>query len=224
MMNFSHLTDEQEAFAKFVFARQKQITAVKQAGKKISFKNIPNTAKISVTQHGVFTDSYLKSIPATLDRLTRINALTLINMLLMFPHSHTIIKIHDRKVKLNTPSVSNLIQIMRENQSHTMSCICCGLTAKYAYIERSITASDKTANFKNLQYSIAFYGVRKDGSEQRFTVDHIDPTSAGGRNVTENMQIMCGYCNSLKSSIPNEAFTSSRKIISEIMSKQKETA
>ena len=66
-------------------------------------------------------------------------------------------------------------------------CICteCGLRASYICLE-SIGGQRPHFNL---------YGVTDSGEEVLFTKDHIKPRSKGGKDLLDNLQIMCEPCN-----------------------------
>lgn len=192
--------------------RQQHINNV--AGKSV--KPTPNKPKISVTQTGIYTDSYLASVPASLERVCRIRTSIIIPLLL---ETHGTgqqkgsIKIAGAKVKLTSPTVNDIVNIMRNANLEELACACCGLVSKYAYVERHIGKKGTKA----ITHSLCFYGVDSSGREQRMTIDHIDALSGGGRNILSNKQIMCQPCNAIKSSIPNDVFLRNRKAINNLI-------
>ena len=44
------------------------------------------------------------------------------------------------------------------------------------------------------------------GDTEDLTIDHKHPVILGGEDLKNNLQTLCGYCNSIKSDIPDKHF------------------
>lgn len=55
-----------------------------------------------------------------------------------------------------------------------------------------------------------------DDRRTLLTIDHIHPRSAGGTEASSNLQVLCGHCNGIKSSMPDDEF---KKIFFEVFNK-----
>jgi hypothetical protein len=78
-------------------------------------------------------------------------------------------------------------------------CSCCGLKATHFAIERNFTLAAKDG-----PYHLNLYGVDAKGDEVLFTHDHILARALKGKDVLENTQTMCCYCNWAKGLIEGE--------------------
>ena len=71
-------------------------------------------------------------------------------------------------------------------------CVCCGLTADVAFMERCSYAESNNYHFN-------LYHINKDGSFTMLTVDHIKPKSKQGSSNPKNLMTLCCNCNVAKS-------------------------
>ena len=74
-------------------------------------------------------------------------------------------------------------------------CVHCGREVSYFAIERQRRRSEGGQS-----WHLNAYHRTADGYEIMMTSDHIIPVSKGGKNSLDNRQVMCGPCNSRKSS------------------------
>lgn len=55
--------------------------------------------------------------------------------------------------------------------------------------------------------------LNSNGEERKMTIDHIVPKSKGGKNHSNNCQILCYQCNQKKGNKSNEEFTRISKLV-----------
>ena len=79
---------------------------------------------------------------------------------------------------------------LRTFAKHGTTCKCCGLEATHFAIERNI-ADEKN----NAPYHLNLYGINEKGEDVLFTHDHILARALGGKDVIDNTQTMCCFCN-----------------------------
>lgn len=72
-------------------------------------------------------------------------------------------------------------------------CACCGIEGQYFAKEKGHGSSQD-------RYHLNLYAIDADGNEVLMTKDHIIPRSLGGKDILDNLQPMCKYCNSKKGS------------------------
>lgn len=68
-------------------------------------------------------------------------------------------------------------------------CVSCGLAG-------SFFAKEKNPNDQGFHLNL--YALNSQGEEVLMTKDHIQPKSKGGKDLLENLQVMCKVCNKLK--------------------------
>lgn len=91
-------------------------------------------------------------------------------------------KINGYNIVINSDRYDNFYE-------HGLKCVCCGLEATYAAIEKEQNAK---------HYHINFYGIDADGKEIQLTRDHIYPRAIGGFDIVKNYQTLCERCNKKK--------------------------
>lgn len=79
------------------------------------------------------------------------------------------------------------------------TCVGCGLSASFAALEIQRLEFEKYPLDLNHNYHFNLYSVDSKGREVLLTADHIIPSSRGGANKVENLQVMCSNCNTHKS-------------------------
>jgi hypothetical protein len=72
-------------------------------------------------------------------------------------------------------------------------CVHCGLKAEYFTLEKH----HSNAPSRNTPH-LNLYGKDADGNEVLFTKDHILPVSKGGKDILDNLQVLCIVCNMKK--------------------------
>lgn len=99
---------------------------------------------------------------------------------------HIVVEIDDKKIKL---------PIFRERYFFYLfnsKCNCCGLEGSHFAINEQLLKDEKSLyhlnfiSFVNNKYTL-------------LTKDHIIPRSRGGKNCNDNYQLLCEYCNGIKS-------------------------
>lgn len=75
----------------------------------------------------------------------------------------------------------------------SITCPMCGLKADYF----RITPTGSFDNKMNAHYTFNLFGV-KDNQQIMFDLDHIHPVAKGGKNVKNNLRILCHNCNNSK--------------------------
>ena len=73
---------------------------------------------------------------------------------------------------------------------HGTTCAHCGLEATHFAIERNLTDEKN-----NTPYHLNLYGINEKNEDVLFTHDHILARALGGKDVIENTQTMCCFCN-----------------------------
>lgn len=67
----------------------------------------------------------------------------------------------------------------------------------FLYKDRGSFTKGEWENLK-AQYGFTCFSCRKSEPKIKLTIDHIIPLSKGGSNLIENIQPLCGSCNSAK--------------------------
>lgn len=75
-------------------------------------------------------------------------------------------------------------------------CPVCGLKADYF----RITPTGSFDKHMNAHYTFNLFGI-KNNEEIMFDLDHIYPVAKGGKNVKNNLRILCHNCNNSKADI-----------------------
>ncbi|HVI40877.1 MAG TPA: HNH endonuclease [Anaerovoracaceae bacterium] len=79
-------------------------------------------------------------------------------------------------------------------------CVRCGMTGNYFFLEQHIDA---------MVPHLSLYNIDVNGKLTIMTIDHIIPSSKGGKNRICNLQTMCRPCNNQKSDdIPDDIMLS----------------
>lgn len=208
----TELTNAQIRFVNSFRAKQKILKSSRLSGQTKKFKNVPNTAKVSMTEFGDYSDSYLETCSLTLERLTRINASIMLNLLMDHATNKEgyirYLNVRNNVVSIGAP-VHRFMNLMRRANTRELKCACCGTVATLCYFERMISKHTvKSKASKKHPYHLAFYGVTEDHKERLFTVDHIAAKSKSNNSSIKNLQPMCKHCNSLKAALPNDVFLS----------------
>ena len=184
---------------------REHVTSIKSVKNKVfpipKLNPINNIYRVSITKHGVFDDSFPEFHDPNLDRLTRLKAQTVIDLFIDEGPVKSTLRIHDTVINMSKQSGYNLLRVAKRSKSREMTCICCGMKAKYAYLERRIVNGKPMG-----KYGFYYYGVDINGFEIRMTVDHITPKAQGGKDNIDNLQIMCQTCNEMKGSMDNATF------------------
>lgn len=99
---------------------------------------------------------------------------------------------HHKKMKgeFNGQTVGISSLRLRTFASHGTTCVHCGLEGAHFAIERNL-ADEKN----NAPYHLNLYGINEKGEEVLFTHDHILARALGGKDVIDNTQTMCCFCN-----------------------------
>lgn len=95
----------------------------------------------------------------------------------------------DKKIKLSGYDKEvglNSLRIVLFKKHKT--CVICGIVGSFLALECN---NDETAHLN-------MYGLDLNGREILMTKDHILPKSKGGKDILENMQVMCVDCNVAK--------------------------
>lgn len=96
--------------------------------------------------------------------------------------------------------------------SKSRICCCCGLEGTYFLLQNNDSNQDDiTTGHFNL------FGDDPELGPTKFTKDHINPKSKGGKNTADNYRTMCFMCNFLRgtNNIPFEVIVEARKSIKE---------
>lgn len=78
-------------------------------------------------------------------------------------------------------------------QKHKIICPVCGLKADYFRIVPTGSFDDKN----KAHYTFNLFGIKND-KQILFDIDHIHPIARGGKNIKNNLRILCHECNNSK--------------------------
>lgn len=109
-----------------------------------------------------------------------------------------ILKKTDRFLRINGEKVNNFnlrLKLFRRefNKHDTVKCECCGAEAAYFALERHNGDSD---------YHLNLYAIDGNGIDRLLTKDHKYPLSKMGKNILQNLQVLCSACNQKKANKP----------------------
>lgn len=103
----------------------------------------------------------------------------------LIPGRKILFKINEEEFRVKTSSVR--LRLFKDN----LQCVTCGLVGSIFRLQKQSGRNEKP--------HLNLYALK--GSEWiLMTKDHVRPKSKGGRDHTDNLQVMCAECNEAKGS------------------------